>query len=64
MLVLSRKSGETIIVGDEITVTMLEVRGNQVKLGINAPEAVAIHRLEVYERIKQAAIPSEKSKKH
>ena len=52
MLVLTRKSGEAINVGDEITVTVLEIRGNQVRLGIQAPLDVAIHRTELYEKIK------------
>jgi len=52
MLVLTRKSGEAINVGDEITVTVLEIRGNQVRLGIQAPLDIAIHRKELSERIK------------
>ena len=52
MLVLTRKSGEAITVGDEITVTVLEIRGNQVRLGIQAPHDIAIHRKELYEKIK------------
>ena len=52
MLVLTRKSGEAINVGDEITVTVLEIRGNQVRLGIQAPLDIAIHRKELYEKIK------------
>ena len=52
MLVLTRKSGEAINVGDEITVTVLEVRGNQVRIGIQAPNNVAVHRKELYEKIK------------
>jgi carbon storage regulator len=52
MLVLTRKSGEAINVGDEITVTVLEIRGNQVRLGIQAPLSVIIHRKELYEKIR------------
>jgi len=52
MLVLTRKSGEAINVGDEITVTVLEIRGNQVRLGIQAPLAIAVHRKELYEKIR------------
>ncbi len=52
MLVLTRKSGEAINVGEEITVTVLEVRGNQVRLGIQAPLNVIIHRKELYEKIR------------
>jgi carbon storage regulator len=52
MLVLTRKSGEAINVGDDITVTVLEVRGSQVRLGIQAPLNVIIHRKELYEKIR------------
>jgi carbon storage regulator len=52
MLVLTRKSGEAINVGDDITVTVLEVKGSQVRLGIQAPLNVIIHRKELYEKIK------------
>ena len=55
MLILTRKSGETLMVGDEITVTVLGVKGNQVKIGINAPKDVSVHRQEVYEKIKRDA---------
>jgi len=54
MLILSRRTGETICIGDDIEVTVLEVRGNQVRFGINAPKEVAVHREEVYERIKES----------
>jgi carbon storage regulator len=52
MLILTRRVGETIMVGDEVTVTVLGVKGNQVRWGINAPKRVAVHREEIYERIK------------
>jgi carbon storage regulator len=58
MLVLTRKSGEAINVGDDITVTVLEVKGNQVRLGIQAPLNVIIHRKELYEKIKSENIMS------
>jgi carbon storage regulator len=58
MLVLTRKSGEAINVGDQITVTVLEVRGNQVRLGIQAPVDVIIHRKELYEKIKSENLMS------
>ena len=51
MLILTRRVGETIMIGSDITVTVLGVKGNQVRLGINAPKNVAVHREEVFERI-------------
>ncbi|MDZ7750002.1 MAG: carbon storage regulator CsrA [Halofilum sp. (in: g-proteobacteria)] len=53
MLILTRRVGETLMVGDEVTVTVLGVKGNQVRLGVNAPKEVAVHREEIYERIKR-----------
>ena len=52
MLILTRRMGEMLMVGDDVTVTVLGVRGNQVRIGINAPRDVAVHREEIYERIK------------
>lgn len=54
MLVLTRKIGESLIIGDDVEITVLSVRGNQVKLGVNAPKEIAVHRQEIYERIKAA----------
>lgn len=51
MLILTRKKDEAIKIGDEVTVTVLAVRGNQVRLGINAPKDVSVHREEIYNRI-------------
>ena len=52
MLILTRRVGETLMIGDEVTVTVLGVKGNQVRLGVNAPRTVAVHREEIYERIR------------
>ena len=52
MLILTRRVGETLMIGDEVTVTVLGVKGNQVRIGVNAPREVAGHREENYERIK------------
>ncbi len=53
MLVLTRRMGETLIIGDDVTITVLEVKGNQVRFGINAPKEVSVHRTEIYQRIQQ-----------
>ncbi len=55
MLVLSRKSGQCVVIGDEITVMILKVRGSQVKLGISGPKNIPIHREEVYQKIAKEA---------
>ena len=51
MLILTRRVGETVMIGDEVTVTVLGVKGNQVRVGVNAPKTVSVHREEIYERI-------------
>ncbi len=53
MLILTRRVGETLMIGDEVTVTVLGVKGNQVRIGVNAPRDVPVHREEIYERIKR-----------
>lgn len=53
MLILTRRVGETLMVGDEVTITVLGVKGNQVRIGVNAPKEVAVHREEIYQRIQR-----------
>lgn len=52
MLILTRRVGESVVIGEDVTVTVLGVKGNQVRIGINAPKNVAVHREEIFERIK------------
>ena len=61
MLILTRRVGETLMIGDEVTVTVLGVKGNQVRIGINAPKTVAVHREEIYQRIKNEHEPDHAS---
>ena len=51
MLILTRRVGETLIIGDDVEVTVLGVRGHQVRIGVNAPKTVSVHREEIYQRI-------------
>ena len=54
MLILTRRIGETLMIGDEVTVTVLGVKGNQVRVGINAPKDVPVHREEIFDRLQKA----------
>ena len=62
MLILTRRVGESLMIGDDVTITVLGVKGNQVRIGVNAPKEVAVHREEILNRIEEAAaIESEES---
>jgi carbon storage regulator len=60
MLILTRRVGETLMIGDDVTVTVLGVKGNQVRIGVNAPKTVSVHREEIYERIKREQTEQER----
>ncbi|MCC6203292.1 MAG: carbon storage regulator CsrA [Gammaproteobacteria bacterium] len=55
MLILTRRVGESLMIGDDVNVTVLGIKGNQVRIGVNAPRDVAVHREEIYQRIQQEA---------
>ncbi len=64
MLILTRRVGEAVIIGEEVTVTVLGVKGNQVRIGVDAPKTVSVHREEIFERIKneaQGSTPSQEA---
>ena len=59
MLILTRRVGETLMIGDEVSVTVLGVKGNQVRIGVNAPKEVAVHREEIYQRLQREKVISQ-----
>jgi len=56
MLILTRRVNEALKIGDEVSITVLEIKGNQVRLGVNAPRDISVHREEIYQRIQDAAV--------
>jgi carbon storage regulator len=61
MLILTRRVGETLMIGDDVTVQVLGVKGNQVRIGVNAPKHVQVHREEIYQRIQNEKPPAKQS---
>lgn len=64
MLILTRRVGETVMIGSDVTVTVLGVKGNQVRVGVNAPRDVAVHREEIFERIRREEQASQAHGEH
>ena len=63
MLILTRKVGESLIIGDDVTVTVFGVKGNQVRIGVDAPRTVTVHRQEIYERNRDETTDPAETKK-
>ena len=63
MLILTRRVGESLVIGDDITITVLGVKGNQARLGVNAPRDVAVHREEIMDKIQAGEAPTDGSDK-
>jgi carbon storage regulator len=62
MLILTRRVGESLMIGDDVTITVLGVKGNQVRIGVNAPKSIAVHREEIYKKIQQEKVQAEDQK--
>jgi carbon storage regulator len=62
MLILPRRVGESLMIGDDVTITVLGVKGNQVRIGVNAPKSIAVHREEIYKKIQQEKVQAEDQK--
>ena len=56
MLILTRRAGETLMIGDDVSITVLGVKGNQVRIGVNAPKNISVHREEIYQRIQREKV--------
>jgi carbon storage regulator len=62
MLILTRRVGESLMIGDDVTITVLGVKGNQVRIEVNAPKSIAVHREEIYKKIQQEKVQAEDQK--